>query len=172
MESREVTLGQLLESRDRRQALQRELLASHPRLTLLVFTVVMPGSVKRNDSTQVIAQAGMQALDEAFRGAVVDRFVHDESTGFEGWYLLDMPEDEAKRVAVGIEDRHPLGRLMDIDVIRHDGTPMLRHDIGHGGRKCLMCDCEAHMCMRLRRHPIHELQSRITRMVEDYVQGV
>lgn len=44
----EITLEELLKSRDERHAHQMELLKEHEGLTLVCLTVVMPGSVKRN----------------------------------------------------------------------------------------------------------------------------
>lgn len=43
-----VTLNELLASRDSRHAMQQKLLAEHSGKTLVCLTVVMPGSVKRN----------------------------------------------------------------------------------------------------------------------------
>ena len=61
----EVTLEQLLESRDRRHELQASLLRRYPRMTLVCVTVVMPGKEKRNQYSLAIAKSAMYALRTA-----------------------------------------------------------------------------------------------------------
>ena len=53
----QITLEQLLGSRDARHARQMSLLEQHPDKTLVCLTVVMPGSVKRNEQSLTVAHA-------------------------------------------------------------------------------------------------------------------
>ena len=57
-----VTLNELLASRDSRHAMQQKLLAEHSGKTLVCLTVVMPGSVKRNHQSLVVAHAAVKEL--------------------------------------------------------------------------------------------------------------
>ena len=57
-----VTLNELLASRDSRHAMQQKLLAEHSGKTLVCLTVVMPGSVKRNHQSLVVAHAAVEQL--------------------------------------------------------------------------------------------------------------
>ena len=110
-----MTLEDLLGSRDARVARQRELLAEHPGMSLLCLTVQLPGPVKRNSISLKIAGEGVDAIRESFSPVFEDQ--RDLETGFEAFFLVNMPPFDAKRLACSIEDSHPLGRLMDIDVI-------------------------------------------------------
>ena len=119
-----ITLHELLASRDARHATQQKLLAEHSGKTLVCLTVVMPGSVKRNHQSLCAAHAAVEAIREAFhlndmsdaeREAVLTE--RDLKTGYEAYLITPLPLLEAKRIAVTIEDTHPLGRLFDIDVI-------------------------------------------------------
>jgi holo-ACP synthase CitX len=110
-----ITLEQLLESRDRRAAHQRQLLDAHPDRVLLCLTVQLPGSVKRNQLSLAIARAGVEAVREAFKPEYEE--LMDLETGYEGYFLVPMDPLEAKRRACQLEDSHPLGRLMDLDVL-------------------------------------------------------
>ena len=110
-----ITLEQLLESRDRRAAHQRQLLDAHPSRVLLCLTVQLPGSVKRNQLSLAIARAGVDAVREAFKPEYEES--NDLETGYEAYFLLDLAPLEAKALACRIEDTHPLGRLMDLDVL-------------------------------------------------------
>ena len=165
-----ITLDQLLESRDNRCAMQKDLIQENPEQTLVCFTVVMPGQVKRNHLSAVIAEAGMKALHERFEQQVSKCIERDLDTGFEAYLLMSVPPMEAKRVLCDIEDNHPLGRLFDMDVIDSTGVPISRADAHQSARKCLICENEARVCMRNNTHTLSELQEYIRHIVEQYVR--
>ena len=167
----EITLEQLLASRDRRQQRQRELLADGDSgLTLLCLTVVMPGPQKRNELSLTVAQAAVTELLRQLLGSLVYHETADLPTGFEGYFLVRQPLADAKRLACRIEDTHPLGRLFDIDAIGSDGVPLDRQSIGLPSRRCLICGGDAHACMRNRTHPLPDLLHHIKLMVDAYVR--
>ncbi len=168
-----MTLEDLLGSRDARVARQRELLAEHPGMSLLCLTVQLPGPVKRNGISLKIAGEGVDAIRESFSPVFEDQ--RDLETGFEAFFLVNMPPFDAKRLACSIEDGHPLGRLMDIDVIvPSEGVfcsseveiqPLGREALGLPPRKCLLCDNDVRICMRARTHTTEELLAKISEMV-------
>ena len=98
-------------------------------------------------------------------GCLIER---DLNTGYEAYLITPLPLLEAKRVAVAIEDTHPLGRLFDIDVIDKQGIPVSRDRVGGQPRRCLVCDHEARYCMRMRWHTQEEIWARIRQMTDDY----
>lgn len=163
-----MTLEKLLASRDRRHALQLELLQEHPAETLVCLTVIMPGAVKRNEQSLIVARAAIQAARAAFGLETIER---DLDTGYEAYWLTSLPEQEAKQQACHIEDTHPLGRLFDLDIIRHDGTPLSRQDIGQPPRRCLLCDREARYCMRNHSHTQEELLAFVQQLVAEYEEN-
>lgn len=166
-----LTLEQILASRDRRVEQQRRLIEAYPHGTLVVLTVVMPGSVKQSDTTRIIGQAGVGEIERLYEYKILYRDVRDLITGFEAYFVVsDTDADRVKENVSRIERTHPLGRLMDIDVILRDGTPLSRRKNGGGGRKCIVCDDDARVCMRLGRHPYEEILQKIERMVGEYVR--
>lgn len=168
MEEKAITLEELLASRDSRRDRQQQLLADSRGLTLVVLTIVMPGSVKRNRRSLVAAEAAVKALCDRFDGHISLFEERDLPTGFEAFILTDLGRDEAKRLACGIEDTHPLGRLFDIDVIAPDGVPVSRTTLGLPQRRCLVCGDDARVCMRLNRHSYDDLLRTIASMIESY----
>lgn len=173
-----ITLHELLASRDARHATQQKLLAEHSGKTLVCLTVVMSGSVKRNHQSLCAAHAAVETMREAFHlndmsdtereAALTER---DLNTGYEAYLVTPLPLLEAKRIAVTIEDTHPLGRLFDIDVINSDGIPVARNDIGEKPRRCLVCEHEARYCMRMRWHTQEEIWAKINEMVDLYTKA-
>ena len=192
-----ITLNELLASRDARHATQQKLQAEHSGKTLVCLTVVMPGSVKRNQQSLTAAHAAVETMRKAF--AVKENkglfpletpeppeplvplenpeplaptlLELDLETGYEAYLITPMPLLEAKRIAVNIEDTHPLGRLFDIDIINADGVPVSRDAIGEKPRRCLVCDHEARYCMRMRWHTQEEIWAKINEMVDSYVEA-
>ena len=191
-----VTLNELLASRDSRHAMQQKLLAEHSGKTLVCLTVVMPGSVKRNQQSLIVAHAAVEQMIESyelgvrsyelgvrsdelgvrsdelgirFGGRLIER---DLETGYEAYLITDLPLLEAKRIAVQIEDTHPLGRLFDIDIIDKDGVPVSRDRVGSHPRRCLVCNREARYCMRMRWHTQEEIWERINAMVDEYQANI
>ena len=186
MKNMPITLDELLASRDARHAMQQKLMAEHSGKTLVCLTVVMPGSVKRNQQSLTVARAAVKAMRKAYNisddqlpetelltnelktetgECLVER---DLNTGYEAYLITSLPLLEAKRVAVDIEDTHPLGRLFDIDVIDKQGIPVSRDRVGGQPRRCLVCDHEARYCMRMRWHTQEEIWARIKQMTDDY----
>lgn len=165
-----VTLNELLASRDARHAMQQQLLADNSGKTLVCLTVVVPGSVKRNLQSLVVAHAAVGAMRDAFspeEGCLIER---DLQTGYEAYLITSMPLLDAKLTATRIEDTHPLGRLFDIDIIDENGVPVSRDRVGGQPRRCLVCDHEARFCMRKRWHTQDEIWAKINQMVADYEQ--
>lgn len=170
-----VTLQALLDSRDARHAMQMQLLADNPQQTLVCTTVVMPGSVKRNRQSLTVAHAAVAAMRQAFGGSGQDTckqdlqiMERDLPTGYEAYLLTPLPLLEAKRVAVEIEDTHPLGRLFDIDIIDTHGMPVPRTEVGAPQRRCLVCQREARVCMRMRCHTQEEIWASINAMIDNW----
>lgn len=189
-----ITLNELLASRDARHATQQKLQAEHSGKTLVCLTVVMPGSVKRNQQSLTAAHAAVEAMRKAFavkenkglspletpenpeplaplESPAPTLLELDLETGYEAYLITPLPLLEAKRIAVTIEDTHPLGRLFDIDVINTDGIPVARNDIGEKPRRCLVCEHEARYCMRMRWHTQEEIWAKINEMVDLYTKA-
>lgn len=164
-----ITLEQLLASRDARAQHQRDLLGKYPGRSLVCLTVQLPGPVKRSALSLRIAQAGVKAVKLALSPEYEE--LKDLETGYEGYFLVPMPPLEAKRITCSIEDAHPLGRLMDLDVLEMKAgypVPLGREAVGGKARKCLLCDRPARECMRERTHSTEALLQAIETIVNRY----
>lgn len=167
-----VTLEDMLKARDKRQAYQRLLLERNPEATLIIFTVVAPGKEKHNRNTAIIAEAGCKALREMLHVDILFWEEKDLPTGFELWILTGLTPSRAKHKTVFVEETHPLGRLMDIDVIGANLKPVSRTELNLPSRRCLICDNDARVCMRIGSHTYGELLQTISERVEQYVTSV
>ena len=162
------SLEEILAARDARHAIQMQLLKEYPGKALICLTVVMPGERKCNRLTKTIGDAACKAIKETFgsslflpRQSLLPDNPRISKTGYEAFFLASGKILEVKKASVDIEDTHPLGRLFDIDVIGSDGVPVSRSQLKADPRKCLLCDNEARLCMRLHTHTHQELLEKI-----------
>jgi len=158
----EITLEQLLRSRDARYARQMDLTGRYPGKTLVCLTVVLPGPVKRDARSLKVAEAGVAAV----RGMLepVYKELYDLETGYEGYFIVDAPLLDVKKACCHIEDGHPYGRLMDLDVLEPVGetvVPVDRGRVGELPRRCLLCGRPARECMRAHTHSYADLLNKI-----------
>lgn len=65
--------------------------------------------------------------------------------------------ENAKILSVSIEEKSQAWRVFDIDIITSDGS-ISRDLMGLPPRKCLLCNNNAKVCARSRKHPIEELR--------------
>ena len=164
-QDREVTLDMLLESRDKRHETQMRLLKENPDMTLVCLTVTLPGRIKRNSISEIISKEADRILS-LFLGLPV--IVNNLTTGYEAYYMTNMPPKDTKKLTCSIEEQHPLGRIFDIDVIDKEGRPIPRTAIGAPQRRCLLCGNEVRFCMRNHTHTQEQLLKRIKEMVEQW----
>ena len=159
-EGKTVALDAVLAARDARVARQQALLAQGG--VLLSLTLVAPGAVKRSPLLDAIFTAALNALRPHISDARARLEAVDDG-GHHALYLLDGDAHDWKKRVIALENRSPLARLWDIDIIGGDGTPVSRRDLGLPPRRCLICDDDAKSCARTRRHNIGELQADIAR---------
>lgn len=161
----EVTLTQLLDARDRRRRRQLEYLSLPMGGALLVATLTIPGPVKVTPDALLAADMLEKALTDTFGPHLTSIGRIDPDTGTEIWLTADISVREAKRLAVGLEESHPAGRIFDIDVIGDGAVPVSRRELGLPERRCLLCGQPARHCMRARSHTVGELLARIHALV-------
>ena len=159
-EGRAVALDDILAARDARVARQQAMLAQGG--VLLSLTLVAPGAVKRSPLLDAIFAAALDAI----RPLVDDARARIEAVDDSGHHALCLLDGEArdwKTRMLALENRAPLSRLWDIDIIDRDGVAVSRRDLGLPPRRCLICDDDAKTCARERRHDIAALQADIAR---------
>lgn len=85
------------------------------------------------------------------------------------WLIAAAAADAAgvKKICIGIEDRHPAARLVDLDVYAAGGRRLGRADLGRPPRRCLLCDQPAADCIRRQSHPPAALAARAEALLAD-----
>lgn len=161
----EVTLQQILASREKRVATQHDLITKYHK-PLVCFTMNIAGPVKDSPlirkgfflgHSMLLAQLGSYPF--------LHQQLHTEPTGCEAYYVVDAPANTLKALTVQIEDSQPVCRLFDMDVLGENGCKLSRQDLGLSERKCLLCEQSAHICGRSRAHTVAQLQAETTRLL-------
>ncbi len=156
-----VTVEDMAAAREARAAKQRDLLAAHG-VALVCLTMNIAGPVKLNGLIrEAFNEGAAMVLDTlaAHHVGVVHRGERLPATGPEGFFCVDGEPESVKRLTARLEERDPFGRLLDIDVLRPDGTKVSRADVAKPPRRCLLCDEPAATCARSRRHSAGDLFS-------------
>ena len=159
MEGHYSDLEEVLAFREHVYGLQRNFLKNMEQGCLVSFGMNIPGPVKTNSQIWKAYRLGRKKIEQRIRelGTV---------------YLLGVSDAcVIKREMVKLEETYPLGRLFDIDVIGRDGLSVSRSQLGMVPRKCLLCDREAKLCARSRRHCIEDLQQAVCDLLDQEIEG-
>ena len=169
-----VGLEQMLAAREQRAARQIAALMRFDR-PLVSITTVTPGPVKDGALPRRVLSEALRAMDVMCRirkWPVLSREASWLETGPEALYAVEAEAWRLKSSAVKLEDRHPLGRLWDLDVVVPGQRVLSRKQLGFPARRCLVCERPAFECGRSRRHPLTELLNAMDGIVSEHDRGL
>jgi holo-ACP synthase len=165
-----VDLEEMLACRERRAAQQQEYLVRFQQ-PLISFCLNIPGPVKTTPELLRLFTEGREEIFSLLTGRKLSVLVQSESHAGTGDELLlcVKTQDAAvvKSMMTDIEEKHPLGRLFDIDVLDAAGKKLSRPVF----RRCLLCNRQAQECARSRRHTVPQMQAKIAAMLTAYYGG-
>jgi len=159
-------MSELLNARDRRTSMIRNLLLSYP--LIIAIKPNTPGENKQTKEAYVLTRIFFNYIKTIY--TIKNQIFLDEGEGpiflfcLEGYDALIV-----KNRLVDVEDMHPLGRFIDLDVY-DTHTSISRIDLGYPHRKCFICQEDAYMCSRSQKHTLLELNIYIVKSVRDYMK--
>lgn len=160
----EVTLRQMLEARDNRVALQKQLLQRH-KTPLVCFTMNIAGPVKVSPLIERAFYEGVKALDNTLPAQrICHRELNVSVTGCQAMFCVDTDAAALKTLCTSIEDGCPLGRLFDMDVLDAGGTKLSRDTM----RDCIVCGAPGRACAAGRLHTVEQLQRVTGEIITDH----
>lgn len=128
-----------------------------------------PGKDKNTAEAQKAFQILQSLLTEKFGKNSVDTQMFTGDDGSSILMSVDLSLSEAKKMAVHLETVHPLGRIFDIDVYGEEGRSVGRESIGMAGRKCILCDGDARVCMKIGRHSFQDVVDKMNQSIHAYI---
>ncbi|MFA5719948.1 MAG: triphosphoribosyl-dephospho-CoA synthase [Acholeplasmataceae bacterium] len=109
---------------------------------------------------------------------LVKRLPFHKSESFkskDGDYILyKLAFDDAthiKEITIDLEESHPLGRYVDIDVYTGSNS-ISRKDLGYKPRQCVICDNSAFVCMQSNAHTVDEVIGRLRHSMKHFFEDV
>jgi holo-ACP synthase/triphosphoribosyl-dephospho-CoA synthase len=175
-----VSLEMVLAFRDRRLLRQREFLARH-KAPLICLSLNIPGGYKRFPLGDRCFEEAKEALSLALEAEGIPVSLKESSTeaaGYTAYFVLGKPGGgplidlgEIKELTCGIEARHPMGRLFDIDLLNPEGKKISRSDLGKPERSCFLCGGDAFVCARSRAHSPEETRAEVIALIEGFLLG-
>jgi holo-ACP synthase/triphosphoribosyl-dephospho-CoA synthase len=166
----EVSLSEILESRENRAKHQVELL-KRCKNTLICFTLNIAGPVKASPMTDKVFKEGISLIRQHLErnGCGIDLCeTFYKITGEEAFFAVDRDSNDVKRLMLVIEEKEALGRIFDIDVIDQSGEKITREQLGEKSRTCFICDHAAKVCARSRCHSVDEVLNKIQVISDSY----
>lgn len=155
---------EILDLREEREEFEMNLLKRSGK-TLITLRGNFPGEDKSHEASQY----AVKTLHEEISGHLqVD---HEETTHTKEGYMVFLLVNEngefVKRLAMALEDEHPLGRLVDVDVREKDRL-YSRADFNLPPRSCYLCQDPAVHCVRSMKHSLNEVREYYIHAVKTY----
>ena len=88
--------------------------------------------------------------------------------GPEAFFQIKEDPTKVKALAIQFESEHFIGRLLDIDVLDTNGSPIERSI----KRQCYLCDNVAIHCMREEKHTVNELRLYFDEKLKKYIENI
>lgn len=155
-------LDKVLDNRELRVKKQWELIDKYSS-PVLSLTINIPGAKKQSEDAKYIYEVALTQI-AYLNIKELEKILTCKVTGYEAIFCLDMDANDLKSLTCNIEETHPLGRFMDIDVI-DTNKQILSRKIP---RKCYICEANAKECARSQKHSIDTLIAHISKTVHDY----
>ena len=166
---KQASLSTILDAKEERVRRQQEYLCQGE--TLLCFTLNVPGACKRCELFDKGFQRGCELILQQLswhRVAIKKQEIVCSGAGCELYVLCDADSLRIKRLMLQIEENDDFGRLLDIDVLRNDGSKISRSDVGMEPRRCLLCEEAAAVCGRSRAHSYEDLLLKLIDVLQEY----
>ncbi|MCM6932214.1 citrate lyase holo-[acyl-carrier protein] synthase [Enterococcus italicus] len=165
-----VTLIEMLDAREERLATQKKMLSNKDE-RLICATMNIPGPIKSSPIlVDVFSKIIQQVKQQVSNSKGKELSFYSKKTGPEYYFTCSLDSVELKKRMVSIEETHPYGRLVDLDVHWLQGgtiAAISRADLDLRKRRCLVCQKDAKECGRARVHSIVEMQEKISQIIQN-----
>ncbi len=171
MNYKAVSLEDMLLCREKRAYIQNEMINKYKN-SLICLTLNIPGEYKVSDNIKIAFDiAKKRILDKLSINniKIVKELEIKEHTGFEFYLAVDFDAILIKKLCIEIENQDKLSRLFDIDILDKNKNKIDRNLLEIPVRKCLMCNEEAKVCSRSRKHSVKELIDEINIIIENHI---
>lgn len=167
-------LNLILDAREERFKKQQYLIKKYCS-SLIIFTINIPGANKNTEIVKSIFEIGKKEIIRILDLNEIDVLYLETSSfkasGPESFFVIEESAHVAKKLMIQLEISHPLGRLMDIDVMDTDLNITSRKNSGFTERKCFVCNKDAKLCARNKSHSLEKTINKFNQIYYDYLEN-
>lgn len=161
---------EILDAREKRGILIESLIKKYGE-NLISIRVNYPGPNKNNDLCSNIVKIFDDIISGLYGDSMVFKMFETSADGPSLFIAIEGEGKSLKRKMLEIEEKHFLGRVIDIDVIDKNNTIISRNDLGYENRKCFLCGEDSRVCARLSKHHQEELIKYINDRYREYTEN-
>lgn len=157
----------ILLAREKRNETIKKLIAEYS------VIVSLKGNIPGENKNVVTAKRLIYVIDKEIRALLPfnKKESFESEAGDYKLYLMNHVDPvEIKKILIKLEETHPLGRFVDIDVYTNKGQ-ISRTYLGYEKRKCMICDKNAFVCMQENRHSVEEIKGVMQKSVKDFFES-
>lgn len=130
------------------------------------MSVNAPGDSKYSNEAKLL----VAYFDKLINYDYVKKETYNTLKGIQiNYFINGVKADDVKKEMVKLEDEHPLGRFIDLDVFEKNSKQSLSRDTL---RKCYLCDKPAFVCQREENHRKIDLEIYFKREILNYLGKV
>lgn len=141
------------------------------KMPLLVLKVNYPGVNRSNDITNNIIENIDELLSDIFSLFIHFKMLRITWEGPTLMMAIDKEANDIKKITVQIEEKHILGKCVNIEVFDTNNEKVRREKLGYGPRKCCICDKNAEECTELNNHKRDEIIQYIVNKYREYMES-
>jgi holo-ACP synthase / triphosphoribosyl-dephospho-CoA synthase len=160
-------MNEILRAREYRVLYVRQMIRRNQSFVITIKANI-PGPNKNINAAHLLVRLFLNELRDEFESQEI---IHMKSA--DGPYVLFSVKGddglEIKKELVRIEDKHPLGRYIDLDLYISEQVSLSRFDLKKTNRKCFICGKDAHICSRNMTHSIPKLIQHIKLNLNFYI---
>lgn len=166
--SKQYVPEDILAEREERVHVQEELIKKY-NSSLICIRVNYPGVIKNDYVSIGIMKILCDMVIKEFSNHILYKKFNITAEGPIIILVVDEVSMDIKNRTVGIEENHPLGRFVDIDVYDKYNRSLSRKDLGLDSRRCYICENYAHICVRQRQHNEKEIKNFIKNSYKSFL---
>lgn len=160
-------IDQILNAREMRSFHVKKSLEKSPLVLLIKANI--PGNNKNIWIAKYLALLFKKLLEHTCQ--TTDSYLYQSDDG--PYVIINLPSDDIisiKHCLMHIEETHPLGRFIDLDLFDTPHRSISRSEIDAPLRTCMLCESPAIECMRNHNHHPYEIIQHIEKNVISYLQ--
>ncbi|HOI46415.1 MAG TPA: triphosphoribosyl-dephospho-CoA synthase [Bacilli bacterium] len=156
----------ILDSRENRHH-QIQSIVSNPKHVVLIIKANTVGLDKNTREAYCLVRIFKNHISQYIRFTSLQL-----NESYDGPYYIGIIDSSdstvIKRKTIEIEEQHPLGRLIDLDVYDRGG-PLSRSNLAFSPRTCFLCGDIAFHCIKSRKHPEVETMDYVRHITMEFI---